>query len=123
METVTMQEDLNQTHHKRLLGIIHDALAFGGNAQLVLAYEALEILEGKMAAHKSARNCASDQLLAEEVLKKIIHERLIEIAEDGFNHPTTHMITPAAQALAQLRPKLDKRKADINKGAKHPATI
>jgi len=123
MATVTMQEDFSLTHHKRLLGIIHDALAFGGNVQLDRASEALRMLRTRMAALKAARNCSDDDANAAACPDTMANDRLIEIVEDGFNHPASHLLIRADQALIMLGSRLDQRCEFVNNGAKIPTSI
>lgn len=118
-----MSADLGQAHHKRLLGIIRDSLAFGGSVQLEQAFEALEVLNVRMDALKKAVKSACGGQLAATDLERMVNERLFEIAEAGFDYPASNLLGPAAQALGKLRFRLDQRKERIEKSARFTVTI
>jgi hypothetical protein len=119
----TIQVGDSKMHYKDVIGLICDAFDFGGIMQVEKAYQALAALSSEMQELRGAVKGGNGVDAPVVDLRLARHKRLLDIVEDGFDHPLSHLLGHADEALNKLRPLLDERKNFVSQGAKFPATI
>lgn len=123
MSQGSAKKDFRSTHHRELVMIIRGALEFGGQVQHGRAEKALAVLRHRLDALKKVAKDNGGREIPPDELVRMVHGRLLEIVEHGFDFPAANLLKLADQALRQLQSCLDKRGKAINSGKDLVATI